>query len=416
MGLQLSQEILMKYLVAIECTDAGGFEIGLAITRMGYKPLFLLNPQSYKADLSHSLQNFEYRSLNTLSVESIVESLKPIRDQIAGITTLVDSRIAIAAKAAMALRVPGPDPACIILKDKVAVAKICSEYSLPTLALTADAKFAEEQLLTKFKNLMVVAKQRAGCGAVGIQFLNTDQEKINFARNTQKLNEWLIQEYFDGALYSMEGWVENSQTKFLGWTSRRKIGNTETEFKFEGYHALPSLITSRAQKAINKLFLQSGYFRGWYHIEFLVNKSQQRVVMIDANIGRVGGAMLPHVLAMAFNKEPALIYQHAIETQIFGGTKISLNTKHTLENIYKCICFGAPRDAVIQEVLLPKSPLQTAGLRTTRILGPGDYVTRIGHDDWSWIGFVAGAEAEVDQYASGIQIRSEDGKVYKAAF
>lgn len=406
----------MKYLVVVECTDAGGIEIGMAVIRMGYRPLFLLDPTHYKTDLGLSLQNFDFINVDTSCVNEIIRELLPIKNQIAGVTTLVDSKLSIAAKVAKELSIPGPDQACIKLKDKVSVAYMCEEYSLITMPLPKSINEAKEKILTLFREKPVVAKTREGCGAVGIEFLYTEKDKINFIENKNDLDDWIFQEYFDGSLYSMEGWVENSKINFIGWTARKKIRNTETEFRFEGFDSVLPRITNRAKDAIKKLFERSEFKRGWFHIEFLIDQAMERAVMIDANVGRVGGAMVPHILAMSLSKSPAQIYQHAIEIQVFGSSSINLKIKKDPKKTFKCICFGSKNATVIDQVILPKNSLYSHRLRVTKILGTGDSVTRIGHDDWSWIGLVAGEESEVEGYVSKIKIRSLDGVLHPAVF
>lgn len=406
----------MQYLAVVECTDAGGFEIGMAIVQMGYRPLFLLNPDSYKADLALSLQNFDYRNVDTLSVEAICAELEKIKDKLVGITTLVDSRLAIASQVALRMCLPGPDEACIILKDKAAVADLIPEYSLKTASLNNDDEKCRIQFDSIFKNKKIVAKHRSGCGAVGIQFLSSDEEKLQFIHNTKKLSEWIFQEYFEGSLFSIEGWIENNKVNYIGWTSRRKIKNTETEFRFEGNQSVTRDIDLYAKRVVATLFKRSNYKRGWFHIEFLIDSSMKNAVMIDANVGRIGGAMLPHVLAMSLDLSPMQIYQHAIETQLFGRSSVEINPKKSLDKIYKCVCFGSPQETVIEQVFLPEYPLKKQGLRVVRILGAGDRVSKVGHDDWSWIGFVAGEEEEVDRYASKIQIKTNDGRMHAAVF
>lgn len=405
----------MKYIVVIECTDAGGIEIGTAILQMGYRPLFLLNPESYKADIALFLQNFEYKHVNTDSVDDIIDVLNPIKHQIAGVGTLVDSRITIATNVALNMKLPGPDQACINLKDKSFVANLVENFSKPTFSLTANDESNKQILLVTFKDKPVVAKLRTGCGAVGIQFLKSNEDKIRFLSTITKPEEWLIQEYFSGKLYSMEGWVQNHHVNFLGWTSRKKIKNTETEFRFEGFNTIDLDLTRKAKEAIKLLFKKSSMSHGWFHIEFLIDLNQGELTIIDANIGRVGGAMMPHVLAKAFNISPSDIYQHALEIQIFGKTSIFLSPTPKLNRIYKCICFGSPKEMIIDEVIFPKYPLETDGLRMVRILGCGDRVAKMGHDDMSWIGFVAGEENEVERYAAKIKLKSSQS-VYHAAY
>lgn len=405
----------MKYLAVIECTDAGGVEIGSAILKMGFQPIFFLNPTIYKADLEQSLQNFEFKIVDTSSINAICDEIVKFKDQIIGVTTLVDSKLAITSEVAKKLNIKGPDQACILLKDKAEVAKIIQQNTIKTYHLTSNIE-TNKKIVEKLKGVDLVAKRKLGCGAVGIQFLSTDIEKTNFINTTSDPTEWILQEKFNGSLFSLEGWVQNGHINYVGWTSRKKICNTETEFRFEGYESIPSTIDNLAKAEIQKLFTGANFQRGWFHIEFIVNDSKTDAVMIDANIGRVGGAMLPHVLAMALNITPAQLYQHVIETQVNGSSSIKLPKINNQEKIYKCICFGSPEETIIEQVLLPESPLNQPGIRVTRILGRGDRVSKIGHDDWSWVGFVAGEESLVDHYAAKIKIQSHTGDLYPAAF
>ncbi len=399
------------YVVLLESTDGGGHELGLAVTQMGYRPLFLLDPQLYRADVAMGLQSFEYLPADTRDVTALVPLLAAGDRRIVGVATLVDSRIPVAAQLAAALGVPGPDPACGPLSDKRQVARWCPEVS-PRSAVAAPGPRPVADTLAdwqrQFGPAAVVVKPRVGCGAVGVRVLADDRQKQEFAAATPDLQDWLIQEHFPGDLFSMEGWVDNAGVHYVGWTSRRKVGNTETEFRFEGFDSLPVALTKQAQVAIDGLVEQASLRRGWFHIEFLVDEARQDLRLIDANVGRTGGAMLPHVLAMALGVTPGEIYQHALEMQLWGESSVSLPDTPPLTRIHKCICFGSPRAATLREVRLPGSPLQHGPLRVTRILGAGDEVSEIGRDDWSWIGFVAGPEDEVDRYTAQIEIHTTD--------
>ena len=405
----------MKYIALIECTDAGGVGIGMAVTQMGYRPLFLLDPQLYRADTGLALQHFECRTVNTHSIDAIINELNPIRDQIAAIATLVDGRISIAAEVANKMGIPGPDSACIVLKDKAEVAKWCAVCSAPSLVLSADKKIAKTSLIEKFNGKKIIAKQRQGFGAIGIKILFSEDEKQNFIDETNCLDEWLIQEYFPGKLYSLEGWLDSSGVHILGWSSRKKINNTESEFKFEGFNTIDTELTDSARVTIEYLFKKAGLRRGWFHIEFLIDIENKNMILIDANIGRIGGAMLPHVLAMSLNIQVTDLYQHALEIQIFGKSHIEILPPKKLKKFYKCICFGSPHETVIQNVLLPKYPLEIGNLKVIRILGAGDHVAAMGKDDMSWIGFVAGEESVVDAYAKQIYIKTIN-QIYQATY
>ncbi len=274
-----------KYFVLLESTDAGAFEMGMAIVQMGYTPLFLIDVNNYKADLITALQNFEWINVNTQSEEEIINILSPLKDSIEGIASLVDSRIAMAATISKKMNIAGPDIACIILKDKTSVAELCPEYSLKTITLSDDLDLAKRQAKEYFLDKSVVVKPRLGCGALGMTVLHSEQEKEAFLIKTMDRSSWLMQEFLEGNLYSMEGWLDQKGLNFLGWTSRRKINKTEVEFRFEGYETLPEEITAMAQQAIRLLFSRSKLMSGWFHIEFLISADKKQMAMIDANTG-----------------------------------------------------------------------------------------------------------------------------------
>ena len=404
----------MKYIAIVECTDAGGFEIGMAVIQMGYRPVFVLNPEGYKADLLTSLTNFKIIESDTTNAENIAQAIKLFDGEIVALTTLVDSRIAPTTEAAEKASLFGPDHACIILKDKDLVAKLCEEYSLPTLSFKKDADKA--MLLNFLPEKPIILKKRQGCGAVGIEYLHSQSQRANFLKKTDGLEDWIAQEYFTGRLYSIEGFVSEEGISFLGWTSRKKIQNTETEFRFEGFDTINSIITSQAKEAVTLLLQRAHYQKGWFHIEFLINFEENKIALIDANIGRTGGAMLPHVLAMSHKQTASNIYQHAIEIQLFGKSNIRIESNKNDTTIYKCICYGSPTETVIQQVILPRVKLLNSGIRVINILGEGTTVSKIGTDDWSWIGFVAGEENKVDQFVSKIKIKTNSNQLLSASF
>jgi hypothetical protein len=405
------------YLAVLECTDAGGAEIGIAITQMGYRPLFLLDPQLYRADVAVSLQNFECAVVDTTNSSDVLALLESMKATLVGVTSLVDSRIPIAAEVARKLDLFGPDPACIVLHDKAEVARFCPEVS-PTTQVAGGPRSATATLADwqrSFGDSAVIVKPRMGCGAVGVRRLATSADRRAFMLATPDLDEWVVQEDVAGSLYSLEGWVGGSGLHFVGWTSRRRIANTETELRLEGIDALPHALTTQAKRAIMTLFDRACLRRGWFHIEFIVDDDHAGLRLIDANVGRTGGAMLPHVLAMALGVRPTELYQHAIETQLWGRSNVSVADSLRPKQIHKCICFCSPRAAMLRAVHLPHPLIRPETLRVTCILGPGDQVTAAGHDDWSWIGFVAGPEDEVDSYARDIRIQIDD-MVVRAAF
>ncbi|HEY0168719.1 MAG TPA: ATP-grasp domain-containing protein [Jatrophihabitans sp.] len=399
------------YVVLLESTDAGGHELGLAVTQMGLRPLFLLDTELYRADLAMCLQSFEYLPADTRDVAGMVSLLAADGRRVVGVGTLVDSRIPFAVKLAAALGVPGPDPACGPLSDKRQVAQWCPEVSPRSAAAAPGPQPVADTLAEwqrEFGSAAVMVKPRVGCAGVGVRLLTEDQQKQQFVADTPDLQNWLVQEHFPGSLFSMEGWVDSAGVHYVGWTSRRKIGNTETEFRFEGFDTLPVALTKQAQEAVAHLIEQASMRRGWFHIEFLVDEARRALRLIDANVGRTGGAMLPHAMAMALGVTTSDLYQHALEMQLWGKSSVSLPDTPPLTRIHKCVCFGSPRAATLREVRLPGTPLQHGPLRVVRILGAGDEVSEIGQDDWSWIGFVAGPEDEVDRYTAQIEIHTTD--------
>jgi ATP-grasp domain len=407
-----------RYLVVLESTDCGGLEMGIAITQMGFRPLYLLTPEDYSGDIAMGLPVFEYRVVDTSDPETVVDLLNGLDVTVAGVTSLVDSRIRVAAEVATRLGVPGPDRACIALSDKEQVAEWCAEAS-PRTEVAAAASEPADAVLERwhdgFGDRPVVVKPRVGCGAVGFRVLEDGKERQEFVQGTPQLDDWLVQEYFPGSLFSLEGWADDAGVHFLGWSSRRKILNTESEFRFEGFDSLPEALTTTAQGAITTLFDRSGYERGWFHIEFLVNEERTDLRMIDANIGRTGGAMLPHAIAGALGLQPTDIYRHAIEAQLWGRPTVDLPKTPHMTTFHKCVCFGSPEAVTLADVRLPGRPIGTGSLRITRILAGGDQVSEMGKDDWSWIGFVAGPEDEVDEYVERVEIHTADA-VLKPAY
>src|SRR5262249_16288450 len=151
-------------------------ETGMAVVKMGYRPLFLIGSETNKRDIKSLFPQFEYQYIDAHNIESLLQKLEPIRHEIAGVSTLVDSCFTIASQIAALLSIPGPDSVCTSLQDKAIVAELCHEYSFETFTLCHDVFKDKNKLNNILSEKSFVAKRRFKNITNDIRFLYTNED------------------------------------------------------------------------------------------------------------------------------------------------------------------------------------------------------------------------------------------------
>ena len=403
----------MKKIVLIESSDIGAKYSAEAIIQLGYEPLFLCDLNNYQADPMYQILKYPHINCDTSSTKNILKTI--FSHQITGISaviTLADSRLKIAVEVAQLLGVRGIDPTVAKLKDKFWVADLVQDCS-PVSVTFCPQNIPTPELHDLFKESgAVFFKPLSGAGALGAFRMDDPSQLTRLEEKIVALDipsymgngDWIAQPFYDGKLISVEGFVHLGQIQVLGFSDRKKIGSTESAARFPIDVTLPEATRNSAVDAIRNLVRRSGFQSGYFHVEFLI--SETFVVMIDANMGRVGGGAIAEQLAIAYGIEPVQVFRHLIQLTLFPEALSNQGIyAHRKEDTY-AIFYGLDKDQWIEEVVVPNN----IPCFHTQILGRGSRVSAMGTNDWAWVGIVSGRLNDTLESIQKIKIHTREGE------
>ena len=410
---------MREKIVFIESSDIGVEYSARAAELLGYEPVFLCDLADYQGDPRSQLLARNVIDGDTSSIERVIELLwiNSIA-QIAGVISFADSRIAIACGVALKLGVRGLDPAVVRLKNKAGVADMIPESSPPSIAFH-DSEIPVDALKTLLAQAgKLLLKPVAGAGGLGATVIETEAELEDLQTRMRNHHvpsymgsgHWIAQTFISGPLYSCEGFVCGGATRVLGFTDRRKIGSTETGAKFPVDAQIPAALRDQATEAITNLFRRSEFRSGYFHIEFLHDTNTNRLTLIDANIGRVGGGAIAQQLAIAYRLPPEKVFAHVLGVTLFSETwkerdPYSDSSKVLLDESF-AILYGIAEHDTLESVTINGETT----CYHTQILGRGASVMPMGTNDWSWIGILCGRTEETLKTVQNIHIMGKSGE------
>jgi hypothetical protein len=325
---------------------------------------------------------------------------------------MADTRLRVAAEAALELGTRGNDPAVIRLKDKASVVDLVPSFGPPSLGFErAAVPVAEiENIRKQSPQGQVILKPVCGAGALGTFVAASTEDVAGIAARIERMHlpahladKWLAQAFIAGELISLEGFVTRAGIRFLGFTSRRKVASTESAARFPIDRALPESLKLKARSAVTELIGKSGFSRGYFHVEFI--SSGGDCWLIDANMGRVGGGAIAEQLAISFGSTPLAVFRHILEVTLTGTASSDPYAGEPIESY--AIFYGVDRMSHILDVSLPES----SGCLHTRILGEGAVAPPMGENDWAWVGILSGQTSAVEQTIRDMRIQTESGPV-----
>lgn len=402
---------MKRKIVVIETSDVGARYTGLAIRQLGFEPLFVVNSiDQYQADTRSQLAEFDILECgNTKDAENIILALSNLPvDNIEAVTTLLDSRIPIAQKISKILSVKGLDEALWKVCEKELVVKIIPEYS-PLSVIVSANKVLELQLESIDDAERLIVKPSRGAGALGCRdFIRSEKRTGEIKRhileqsNQLEVDKFLIQENLTGRLVSLEGYVIGGNCYFLGFSLRKKVGQTESANFFPGDEYLPVGVRDQAKVAIKTLVERSEIKQGYFHSEFIVN--EEVVKLIDANFGRIAGAAISEQMAVSFNVNPVILFSHVISVGCLGE-KNPLLLSESIDTL--SICYGFSKRDRLVKLSLPKE----WSINHTQILEENTEIPAMGGDNWAWLGLVSGAAGDVLKLIDYINLETPHGPV-----
>lgn len=408
-------ESARERLVFLESSDIGVKYSGQAARRLGFEPLFLCDLRHYQADPRNQLNDFEVVDCDTLNRDEVLKVLRGVRGIVA-VTSFADTRLRMASEIAEELGVRGVDPRVRLLKDKSAVQRLVPEFSPETFSFRLDDVPVEKlrDLLGRSSGLII--KPVDAAGALGLMQIQKAEEleslrerpELKHVPETLLKGPWIAQAFIRGDLISIEGFVHQGKVRILGISRRKKVGATESASTFPADHTLDPSAHRRGIAAVTALSERSGFRNGYLHMEFITDGPA--CVLIDANMGRVGGGAVAEQLALAYGYEPVEIFQHVLLTSLFPERKVEPEMySRPIDRLCEtyAILYGLEKGGRLREVRLPAGKVPTFH---TQVLGSGAEVSPMGRDDWSWIGIISGRTSDAVQTAAEIEIVTDQGR------
>ena len=405
---------MKKYILVVEASFLGVSYIAQAIRNLGYEPVFLTNYRSQEGDALAQLASERAIQCETTEADDIEEVIRLFgKDKVAGLTTLLDSRLAIVAEVNARLSLPGISNSVTQLKDKSFVNDLIPEFVPQSLSL--EWGVTSEEVIKQFINgsstKQFIAKPSFTAGAVGtFVFQTLDELKEGIQQTHGKIpnylqpNRYVVQEFFHGELVSIEGYVYHNHVDFIGATKRFKFENTEIKHQFPYQEEMGAVAYEKCKDIISMLIKRSNYDYGFFHIEFIVNGNEVRLV--DANMGRPGGTNVMELIAFAFDLHPVKIFEHAISIAILQTPTISseyFSETTCLE--MTGVLYGQKETARLLRFELP-SPSSSHHLAVNM----GTIVPALGESNWSAIGTLTGRPQDVSKDLENIRLVTDKGE------
>lgn len=407
----------MKKLVFIETSDIGAAYTARACEKLGFSPLFLCNKKNIFGDTRDQLESECLKGYvidtDTSSVPFLLKALEDHhvdQHEVAGVMTFLDSRLEVAVNLRKALKAPlGLESTILALKSKAEVQRLIPEFS--PFSIIFDRA---EPPLVKIKEMItpgsqVIIKPSKLAGAIGARVVSADQvdqipQWISESELPEFLDDgqWVCQHYLKGPLYSAEGYVKDGQIRFLGLSNRSKVGFTESRIEFPVGAELSTSVHQSYRKGIASLVERSGFYYGFFHIEFIVEQDQAYI--IDANMGRLGGGPLGEIIPLSFEISTEDFYAFVIQTSLnlrpakFSEDSLCLINKSCRSTLG--LCYGSASGGKFEGI---KDNGSKRGGHTL-VVNNGQNIERMGVNNWSWIGILSLLKEEAEERTQELKI------------
>jgi biotin carboxylase len=404
---------MSKRILFVESSCVGAAYSAEAAIDLGYSPVFLTDLVASQGDTRKQMSRYDCVECDTRSVDAILAAIEEARlDGIHFVTSFNDSYLMNAVALARRMNVGGLCPAVERLKDKGEVYALVPDFSPRSLLFSSDdIPFdAIKELLDS--SGAVIVKARRSSGGLGTLTLRSGEE-VN--RLPRRLSEsgipdhlspdlWLAQEFTDGELVSLEGYVIDGAVKFLGFSGRKKIGMSESVIMFPWDENLSPEAINEAKRALVELVNRSGFNNNYFHVEFMMKGS--RAFLIDANMGRIGGGGLSEQVAIAYGISPRTLHVHMLTLSVEGKDMAGHETFKAAPRRTASALYGIPVQAQLKSVQLPDS----FSCFHTQILDAGEIVPAMGTSNYAWIGIVSGDIDRAMEETAKIKINTSEGE------
>lgn len=287
----------MKDVLIIGASHVSAGAAYSALLKSGYRATFLVQRSTCNGDVLRGVPDERIINTELDSMQSVLSDMERIAYAgIHAVTSLTDRYMRLAILLGMRLGALTPDRSLLYLLEKEVVSCLIPEhspYSIVTSVEKLSVRAAEIcGMIERFGALVV--KPSRGSASLGSYYLRSPADLANLEAHMRAhisaggiSGRWIVQEFIDGPVFSVEGYVVSGRVEILGYTFRRGVLNTLTEAHFPGDRYLSLDVQLSAGDCLEKLVSRSGYRNGYFHSEFI--SSASAAYLIDANFGRIAG-------------------------------------------------------------------------------------------------------------------------------
>jgi hypothetical protein len=382
-----------------------------ALRPAGYEPVFLLDVEGYSGPSRTALEAGECHRVDAAA--GLLRDRPDITAGAVAISGFFDELFPLIGRIAAEHGLGYPGAVAIRLADKAEVARLVPEYSPRSVVFPADEVPDLVQLSDHVADL--VLKPGLSSGGLGAVRMEPDQLTGAGIRAAIKASgvpdaerqTWLLQERLPGKLMSVEGYATGGVATVIGYSLRGRIGWTEVSNLYPADDRVPAAVRDRCEEAVRALVARSGFAEGYFHCEFLVDGVDAH--LIDANMGRLGGATVVEQIAYAHGITAAQVLRHAlllpIDPAAAGPAPPYLppgRAEPTMSFFY-----GLERGGQVRAIHLPDD----FACVHTQFARPGSVAPPIGTSDYAWVGMLTGPVAAAVRDIDRIRIETEHGPV-----
>lgn len=398
----------MKKIVVVGVGCVSAKYLPGALRAAGYEPVFVADPSRYVGAPRAALESCTCLPADIADSDELMRALSRdphlLTDAVA-ISSPFDEVFPVTQRVADKLDLEHPAPVLAELSDKVTVAALVPEYSPWTVFI--DPRAVPDQLLAD-QPYPLLLKPALATGALGVcRFDPARSSPVELIRDsgiTAPLDQpWLAQQVIEGELVSLEGYIHDGALTIVGFSRRTRIGATEVSNLFPANGSLPAAVRERCTAAVSTLADRSGFRYGYVHSEFLATVDS--AYLIDANMGRIGGAGIVEQIALAHRIDPADVVRHALLLPIDRDTSTPSYVPWDQARSTTSYWYGMRTSGVVQSVSVPPD----SPCLHTQFALDGQHVPATGTSDYAWIGMFTGLTEDAERDITSIVVRTERG-------
>ncbi len=384
-----------------------------ALEPFGYQPVLLARRGAFSEQIQPYLNDLEIHEVDTTSIPQVIDYIRvhPIAfSGIVAVTSLFDEQFTLVEALAKAFEWASPGPVLAWLSHKQSVLSLIPEFSPPSLSFKSQELRSVNLRQVDNWGPRLVLKPVCSSGGLGLQHLPTSGTlRADLAARLQHSGydpdtEWILQQEMSGRLLSFEGFVEAGWVRRLGISSRSRIGFTEVASKYPADDHLSQAIIARGWDCVEALVSRAHYQFGYFHCEFI--QTATSVYLVDANIGRIGGATVLEQVALAHSINPRQLLAHVLLLPVLrANCPLSLcATARLAPQTTLGIWYGLAQASTLERLHLNEIRGQH-----TQFAVEGRHVPKVGTSDYGWVGLLCGVEEEVLADIHCITVQTDKG-------